>query len=158
MTISTADLYDERGSELTSVSLQFRDFGAVAAFSGLARTVKCLEDNSLAKATLATPGAGAILVIDGGGSLRTALMGDMIAQLAVDNGWAGVIIHGCVRDSVVLGTINLGIKALGTNPAKSSKNGRGNVDVPVSLGDVIIVPGAMVYADPDGILVAPPVA
>lgn len=155
MTISTADIYDERGPELASVSVQFRDFGAVDAFSGPARTVQCLEDNALLKATLATPGRGAVLVVDGGGSLRTALMGDMIAQSAVDNGWSGVIIQGAIRDSVMMATMALGVKALGTNPAKSSKHGVGSADVPVSLGEVTILPGAMIFADADGILVAP---
>lgn len=153
MTISTADLYDERGPELASVSVQFRDFGAVTAFSGPARTVRCSADNALIKTMLATPGRGAVLVVDGGGSLETALMGDMIAQSAVDNGWSGVIIYGAIRDSEVIRTLPLGVKALGTNPAKSAKNGIGRKDVPVHLGHVTITPGDMVYADPDGILV-----
>lgn len=154
MSISTADLYDERGPELASVSLQFRDFGGASSFSGPVRTVQCRHDNALAKALLATPGEGAVLVIDGGGSLQTALMGDMIGASAVQNGWAGVIINGAVRDSVALGTLPLGVKALGTNPAKSAKEGTGSVDVPVQLGEVTINPGDVVYADPDGILVA----
>lgn len=155
MSISTADLYDERGTELDSVSLQFRDFGGVAAFSGPARTIQCLEDNALVKTTLATPGEGAVLIVDGGGSLQTALMGDLIGESAVENGWAGVIINGAVRDSVALGTLALGVKALGTNAAKSAKQGDGSVDVPVQLGGITIRPGQVVYADPDGILVAP---
>lgn len=155
MNTSTADLYDEHGETLSSVSVQFRDFGAIKSFSGPARTVQCSRDNALLKGLLATPGDGAVLVVDGGGVLTTALMGDMIAGSAVENGWAGVIILGAVRDSVALGTLQLGVKALGTNPAKSSKNGTGSLDVPVQLGDVTVHPGAMVHADEDGILVAP---
>lgn len=154
MTISTADLYDERGTELASVSLQFRDFGGCLSFSGPARTVQCLHDNALVKSLLGTRGEGAVLIVDGGGSLRTALMGDMIGESAMHNDWAGVIINGAVRDSVALGGLNLGVKALGTNPAKSAKDGTGSVDGPVQLGEVTIKPGDMIYADPDGILVA----
>lgn len=153
MNIPTADLYDERGAELASVSVQFRNFGAVESFSGPARTVSCFQDNALLKALLGTPGNGAVLVVDGGGSLETALMGDMIAASAVKNGWSGVIINGAVRDSVALGSLALGVKALGTNPVKSSKNGTGETDVPLRLGSVEIHPGVMVYADSDGILV-----
>ncbi|MHA7305556.1 ribonuclease E activity regulator RraA [Arthrobacter sp. TMN-49] len=153
MTISTADLYDERGPELASVSVQFRDFGAVTAFSGPARTIRCSADNALIKTMLATPGRGAVLVVDGGGSLENALLGDIIAQSAVDHGWSGVIIYGAIRDSEVIRTLPLGVKALGTNPAKSAKHGIGRQDVPVHLGRVTITPGDMVYADPDGILV-----
>ena len=155
MTISTADLYDERGPELASVSLQFRDFGGHQSFSGPARTVQCLHDNALVKSLLGTPGEGAVLIVEGGGSLRTALMGDMIGESAVHNGWAGVIINGAVRDSVALRGLPLGVKALGTNPVKSAKDGAGSVDGPVQLGEVTIQPGDMVYADPDGILIAP---
>ncbi|ALE07389.1 ribonuclease [Arthrobacter sp. ERGS1:01] len=153
MTFTTADLMDERGPELAAVSVQFRMFGTPAQFSGPARTVRCFQDNAIVKATLATPGNGAVLVIDGGGSLETALMGDMIAQSAVDNGWSGVIINGAIRDSVVVNTLPLGVKALGTNPTKSAKAGTGESEVPVSLGQVTIRPGAMVYADADGIVV-----
>ncbi len=153
MTIATADLYDERGEELQSVSIQFRDFGAVKAFSGPSRTVRCHGDNALFKSIVSTPGHGAVMILDGGGSLESALMGDMIARLAVDNGWAGVVINGPVRDSEALAKMPLGVKALGTNPRKSTKNGTGDADVDVHLGAVTIRPGAMVYCDPDGILV-----
>lgn len=155
MTISTADFYDEHGLKLASVSLQFRNFGAVSCFSGPARTVKCHADNLLVRSLLSTPGEGAILVIDGGGWMGNALMGDMIAQLAVDNNWAGVIINGAIRDSVAMAQMPLGVKALGTNPAKSFKEGTGDVDIPVQLGDVSIHPGEMIHADEDGILVGP---
>ena len=100
-----------------------------------------------------TPGAGAVLVVDGGGSLRSALMGDLIAAAAVENGWAGAIIHGAIRDSVALGGLRLGVKALGTNPRKSSKTGAGVLDEVVEIGGVVFRPGAMVHADEDGVLV-----
>lgn len=150
---ATADLYDLHGDALQSLPLQLRTFGGIAAFEGPIRTVRCFQDNALVKQILATPGAGAVLVIDGAGSLETALMGDLIAQSAVDAGWAGVVIHGCVRDSVALGRMPLGVKALGTNPRKSAKDGVGEIDVPVEFGGVVFRPGAMLYADEDGILV-----
>lgn len=156
MTTATADLYDEHGEDLQSVPLQFQDLGGVRAFSGPVRTVKCHEDNALLKSVLSTPGAGAVLVVDGGGSLERALMGDMIATIAIENGWSGVIINGAIRDRAVLADLQLGIKALGSNPRKSTKNGSGEVDVPVTIGGVVFAPGARVYADPDGILVEKP--
>ena len=122
--VNTADLYDERGEELDSLSLQFQSLGGRTHFSGPVRTVRCLEDNALVKATLATPGNGAVLVVDGGGSLRTALMGDLIAASAVDNGWAGVVINGAIRDRVAVAGLPLGVKALGSNPRKSAKAAR----------------------------------
>ncbi|MEC3853023.1 ribonuclease E activity regulator RraA [Paenarthrobacter ureafaciens] len=151
--LNTADLYDERGEELESISVQFQNFGGESHFSGPARTIRCFEDNALVKTVLATPGEGAILVIDGQGSLRTALMGDLIAASAVANGWAGVIINGAVRDREALATLPLGIKALGSNPKKSAKTGVGEVDVEIVIDHVRIQPGVMVYSDPDGILV-----
>ncbi|OFI37063.1 ribonuclease [Arthrobacter sp. SW1] len=153
--LSTADLYDERGDELASIALQFQDLGGHSHFSGPVRTVKCFEDNALVKTVLGTPGEGAVLVIDGNGSLRTALMGDMIAESAVQNGWAGVVINGAIRDRLALAKLPFGVKALGSNPKKSSKTGRGEVDVPVVIDGVHIEPGNMIYCDPDGILVEP---
>lgn len=150
---STADLYDVHGDALQSLPLQLRSFGGRPRFEGPIRTVRCFQDNGLVKRILATPGEGAVLVVDGAGSLETALMGDMIAQSAVDAGWAGVVIHGCVRDSVALGGMPLGVKALGTNPRKSAKDAVGDVDVPVSFGGVVFRPDARLYADEDGILV-----
>lgn len=118
------------------------------------RTIKTLEDNALVKQLLSGPGHGAVLVIDGGGSLRTALLGDMIAGAAQKNGWAGVILHGAVRDTLALARLDLGVKALGSNPRKSAKQGTGAVDVPVSLGGVTFSPGAWVYSDDDGIVLS----
>ncbi len=152
-TISTADLYDERGERLQSVSLQFRDFGGVTGFAGPIRTVSCHQDNALLKTMLGTPGEGAVLVVDGGGSLATALVGDLIAALAVDHGWSGVIVNGAIRDSAAIGTLPLGVKALGTNPAKSTKTGSGASDIVVTFGGASFRPGAWVWCDGDGILV-----
>ncbi|KNC20452.1 ribonuclease [Arthrobacter sp. RIT-PI-e] len=153
MTIITADLYDEHGEDLQSVSLQFQSLGGVKAFTGPIRTVRCHEDNALLKATVSTPGDGAVLVVDGGGSLERALMGDMIARIAADNGWAGVVINGAVRDRSVLAEIPLGVKALGSNPRKSTKTGEGEADVELSFSGVTFTPGSTIYCDDDGILV-----
>lgn len=153
MTIATADLYDERGDDLDSISVQFHDLGGRTAFDGPARTIRCHRDNALVKALLATPGEGAVLVIDGGGSLESALVGDLIAASAVENGWAGLIVHGAIRDREALAGLPLGVKALGSNPRKSAKVGVGEVDVPVEIAGVRVEPGAQVWADADGILI-----
>jgi regulator of ribonuclease activity A len=151
--VNTADLYDERGEELDSIALQFQSLGGLSHFSGPVRTIRCLEDNALVKSTLGTPGDGAVLVVDGGGSLRTALMGDMIAASAVANGWAGVVINGAIRDREVLADLPLGVKALGSNPRKSAKTGAGETDVELEIDGVTVRPGATIWCDPDGILV-----
>ena len=153
--IATADLYDERGDTLDSCAQQFQDLGGRTTFAGPVRTIRCLRDNALIKGLLATPGDGAVLVIDGRGSLESALMGDMIAASAVENGWAGVVIHGAVRDRAALRGLDLGVKALGSNPRKSAKDGTGEQDVPVEFGGVTFTPGRMLWADEDGILVEP---
>lgn len=150
---STADLMDESDDRLAACDLQFRQFGRRARFSGRVRTVRCREDNVLMRDLLASPGAGDVLVVDGGGSLRTALMGDTVARSAADNGWSGVIVYGCVRDSAALAGIDLGIKALGTSPRRSAKTGAGEVDVPVTFGGVTFHPGAELTSDEDGVVV-----
>ena len=152
-TVNTADLYDERGEELSSISLQFQSLGGRSHFSGPVRTIRCFEDNGLVKSTLATPGNGAVLVVDGSGSLGTALMGDMIAASAVANGWAGVVINGAIRDREALAGMALGVKALGSNPRKSSKAGAGETDVDLLIGGVTVRAGVMIWCDPDGILI-----
>lgn len=149
----TADLYDELGEDLQASAIQFQSYGAAAAFSGPIRTVKCFEDNALLKSIVSTAGEGAVLVVDGAGSLRRALMGDMIAQIAAENGWAGVVINGAIRDRVAIAEIAIGIKALGTNPRKSTKFGHGVADEPVEFAGVVFRPGAILYSDEDGILV-----
>ena len=153
MGTATADLYDERGHELDSLALQLQDFGGRIAFAGRIRTVRCHRDNALVKAVLATPGDGAVLVVDGGGSLESALVGDLIAASAVAHGWAGVIVNGAIRDRVALADLPLGIKALGSNPRKSAKEGAGEVDVEVLIDGVRFSPGSLVWADADGVLV-----
>jgi regulator of ribonuclease activity A len=155
--MSTADLVDLHGEALQSIPLQLRSFGKHRRFAGRAVTVKCFEDNALLRSTLADwpAAAGAVLVVDGGGSLRTALVGDVIAGIAVDRGWAGLVINGAVRDSVALNGLEIGIKALGTNPRKSSKTGAGQADQPIEIGGVLVNPGRTVVSDEDGIVVLP---
>ncbi len=153
MSPTTCDLFDAH-PEAQSCDLQLRSLGRRRAFSGRIRTVRCREDNALLKKVLSGPGEGQVLVIDGGGSLHCALVGDVIAGLGAASGWAGAIIHGAVRDVVALDALDFGIKALGSNPRKSSKTGAGEVDVPVSFGGVTFAPGAWLYSDEDGILVS----
>lgn len=151
---ATTDLFDDYEGSVRTCSVQFRDFGGRKSYCGRIRTVRCLKDNQLFRAMLDEPGEGCVAVVDGGGSTETALMGDIIAAKGARNGWAGCIILGAIRDSVEVGTIDFGAKALGTNPAKSSKQGIGEVDVPVEFGGVTFTPGEWVYCDEDGILVA----
>ncbi|MFE7074637.1 ribonuclease E activity regulator RraA [Streptomyces sp. NPDC057620] len=153
--VPTADLVDQYGTELRVCDLQFRQFGAHRGFAGPVRTVSCHEDNGLLRDLLRSPGNGHVLVVDGGGSLRNALVGDLIAGAAQNNGWAGLVLHGAVRDSVALSGLRLGVKALGTIPRKSSKAGAGTVDVPVTFGGVTFHPGDLLHADDDGIALLP---
>lgn len=148
---STADLLDQHPNAAVC-QLAFRQFGGVASLDGVIATVRCFEDNVLLKQRVAEPGEGRVLVVDGGGSLRIALVGDNVASLACDNGWAGLIIHGCVRDSADLRGLAIGIKALGTHPKPSAKNGDGEIDVPVTFGGVTFEPGARVASDDDGVV------
>lgn len=149
----TADLIDLFGPELESCEMQLRSFGR-RRLCGAIRTVRCLEDNALVAMALAEPGAGEVLVVEGEGSLRTALLGDRLAARGMANGWAGVVIHGAIRDSVAVDRLDFSVKALGTNPARSSKKGLGERDVPVSFGGVTFTPGHWLYSDEDGIVVA----
>ena len=154
MSASTADLWDERGDSLHSCSVQLRHYGGSTSFSGVVSTVQCHRDNALVKAALAEPGGGRVLVVDGGGSLESALMGDLIAASAVEQGWAGVVIHGAVRDVAALRHLPLGALALGSNPRKSAKEGLGERDVPVAFGGAEFVPGQTLWADEDGVVVS----
>lgn len=149
----TADLVDSIGAGVRSCDVQFRQFGGRPEFAGPISTVRCFQDNALLKSVLSEPGAGGVLVVDGAGSLHTALVGDVIAELARSNGWAGLVINGAVRDAAALRGMDIGVKALGTNPRKSTKTGAGERDVEVDLGGVTFVPGQIAYSDDDGIVV-----
>ncbi|AHH97160.1 ribonuclease E activity regulator RraA [Kutzneria albida] len=153
---STADLADREGTEVRSCDTQFRQYGRRQAFTGLVRTVTCFQDNALLKKVLSQPGAGQVLVVDGGGSLHTALVGDHIAELARANGWTGLVLNGAVRDTTALSTLDIGIKALGSNPRKSTKHGTGELDTPVTLGCAVFHPGDLLISDPDGIVLLAP--
>ena len=150
---STSDLWDTHSDTAVVCEVQFRQFGGVEAFSGAIATVRCREDNVLVKQRVSEPGDGRVLVVDGGGSLRCALAGDNVVGLALANGWAGLVINGCVRDVEALATLAIGVKALGSNPRPSGKGGAGEVDVPVSFGGAVFTPGEMLYSDADGIVV-----
>ena len=151
----TTDLYDDNIDTVSTCSTQFRDFGSLRKFSGPIRTVKCRNDNQLLRTLLAEPGGGAVLVVDGDGSTEVALLGDMLAARAAENAWAGLVIHGAVRDSAEIAEIEIGVKALGVNPAKSLKTGTGEVDAAVKFGGVVFEPGNWIYCDEDGVLVSP---
>jgi regulator of ribonuclease activity A len=151
--VATADLSDEFGDDAQVMVPPWFDYGGQRAFKGPAATVRCHDDNSKVREMLETPGEGRVLVVNGGGSMQCALLGDMLGELAVDNGWAGVIVNGCVRDAVALGRLSLGVKAKGTHPRKSVKSGAGDTQVTLAFSGVMIAPGDMIYADTDGILV-----
>ncbi len=155
MTFSTCDLFDQHEDIARTLGSPLRDFGGHVLFSGRAVTVRCFEDNSLVKQLAGTAGGGKVMVVDGGGSLRCALMGDMIAKDAAANGWAGVVIHGAVRDVAELATLPLGIKALGATPRKSVRRGAGEADVSLNLAGLTVAPGDRVFVDADGVLVLP---
>jgi len=154
MTFKTADLFDDYGDQVRVCDPIFRDFGGHARFYGSIATVKCFEDNSLIKAALGEPGEGRVLVVDASGSLRCAMLGDLIAASAVEHGWRGAVLYGCVRDTVGLAGMALGVKALAANPRKSEKRGEGQRDIPVSFAGVRFRPGDHIYCDEDGILVS----
>ena len=151
--ISTPDLTDA-APDAAVIELQFRNLGGVKQFAGRAVTIKCHEDNSLVKQCVAEPGAGRVIVVDGGGSLRRALLGDMLAAQAAANGWAGLVIHGAIRDVDAIGLIALGVQAQGTTPLKTDKRGEGLRDVVLQIGGARIAPGDYVYADNNGVVVS----
>ena len=154
MSYSVPDICDEFYDEIRVLDPVFNDYGARRRFSGPVVTVKCFEDNSLVRDLVRSEGRGRVLVVDGGGSTRRALLGDQLAASAAENGWNGLLIYGCVRDVEILRTLDLGVKALGANPVKTDKRGEGQLDVPVDVGGVRIVPGRYLYADDNGVVVA----
>ena len=154
-TFATTDLSDAYEGVVAIAEPLFSDFGGLPAFSGMISTIKCHEDNSLVRTALEQPGQGRVLVIDGGGSLRCALLGDQLAALGHKNGWSGFVIYGCIRDSEAISAMPIGVKALTTHPRKSVKRNEGQRDLTVHFAGVDFVPGHFLYADRDGILIAP---
>ncbi len=150
----TTDLADAH-LEAETLPMVFKSFGGRARFQGRVRTLKVFQDNALVRRMLAEEGAGQVLVVDGGGSLKTALLGGNLARLAWQRGWAGVVVHGALRDVEELREVPLGILALAATPRKSAKEGLGEVDVPLSLPWATVFPGSFLLADEDGILLLP---
>lgn len=154
MTFSTCDLCDQFPDRVRVLAPIFRHYGGRTRFAGSIVTIKCFEDNVLIREAAVEEGRGRVMVIDGGGSLRSALVGDGIAEWARDHGWAGMIIYGCVRDTIALAKVELGVMAIGVNPVTPGKRRVGARDLAVTFGDVCFVPGEYVYCDEDGVVVA----
>jgi len=153
---SVADLCDEYADKIeVLVPIGFKHYGAIKQFWGQIQTVKCHEDNSLVKRMLEQDGSGKVLVVDGGGSMRCALMGDNVAALAIKNSWSGAIIYGCIRDSAIIAGMELGLMALGTHPRKSIKRNEGQLNTTVCFAGAKIIPGQYIYVDEDGIITSP---
>jgi regulator of ribonuclease activity A len=154
MALYTADICDTHDADVRTTDPVFTIYGERLAFAGPIRTVRVFEDNSLVKEALAEDGAGAVLVVDGGASTRRALLGGNLAELASHNGWAGLIINGCVRDVHEINACDIGVRALASCPRKSEKRGAGEKDVAVQFAGAKFRPGEFVYCDLDGVIVA----
>jgi len=154
MSVSVPDICDQFIDEIVVFDPVFVDFGAKRKFSGEIVTIRCFEDNSLVGETVRAPGRGRVIVVDGGGSLRRALLGDLLAAAAVENGWQGLVINGAVRDVEILETIDLGVKALAACPVKTDKRGEGQLEVPLRFAGAQLEPGQFLYADANGVVVA----
>lgn len=152
--MNTCDLCDLHDAQVRVLDLPLRDYGGRLAFNGLVSTIRAFEDNSRVREAVDEPGQGRVLVIDGGGSTRRSMLGDLLAAKAVENGWAGVVVFGAIRDSGAVGALDLGVKALGTSPRKTDKLGAGERDVDLEFGGVRIRPGDWLCADEDGVVVA----
>jgi regulator of ribonuclease activity A len=150
----TADLCDEFAGELEVCLVQFRTFGGRKSFSGEIQTVSTYEDVALVRQCLEQPGQGRVLVVDGGGSTRSALLGDRLSTKAIENGWAGILVFGAVRDTEALATMNLGVMALGVVPARGTFNGTGVIGASFQVGGVEFAPGRFIYCDMDGVVVS----
>lgn len=156
--MNTADRMDELGDAAESCELQFRQYGRRTELEGRVRTLRCREDIALLRTLLGQPGNGAVLVVDGGSSLRCAILGDRLAGSAARHGWAGLVIAGAVRDTRALAEIDLTILALGTNPRRGTADGAGEIDVPVTLAGTTFVPGEYLWGDEDGLVVTRPIS
>ncbi len=153
MNYITPDLCDAY-PEVEVLDLLFTNFGGRSSFGGEVVTVKCFEDNSVVKQQVAQPGHGKVMVVDGGGSMRAALLGDMLAEQAVANGWEGLVIYGCIRDVNVINTLDLGVQAIKAHPRKTEKRGLGDLNVTVTFAGVTIKPGMFIYADNNGVILS----
>ncbi len=151
---TTPDLCDDFPDDIRVLEPLFNNYGGHKTFCGEVITIKCYEDNSLVKEEASKDGNGKIMVVDGGASLRRALLGDMIAENALKNGWAGFVIYGCIRDVDVIASLDLGVQAINTIPVKTEKRGIGDLNVPITFAGVTINPGEYIYADNNGIVVA----
>ena len=151
---TTANICDEHQEHLSCVEPIFSSFGNNKVFSGKITTLKLFEDNSLVRKQLESDGKGKVLVIDGGGSLRCALVGDQLVALAIQNNWNGIIVNGCIRDSHLINSMDIGIRALNTSPVKSIKRNIGEIDIPVKFGGVTFISHDYIYVDLDGILIS----
>lgn len=155
MSISTPDLCDEHADLVQVVEPMFVNYGGREQFGGQIVTIKCFEDNSLVRELVAEQGEGKVLVVDAGGSMRRACLGDQLAEKACANGWEGVVMYGCIRDVDEISELQLGVQALGTHPMKTEKKGIGERDLPVAFGGVTFTPGEYLYADNNGVIVSP---
>ena len=153
ISISTPDLSDE-APEVCALELQLVNYGQNRQFWGAVVTIKCHEDNSLVKQCVEEPGLGRVIVVDGGGSMRRALLGDLLAEKAAANGWSGLIINGVIRDVDEIGRTSIGVQALGSCPIKTEKRGVGERDIDLHIGGVDIAPGDYIYADNNGVVVS----
>jgi len=154
MPFKTTDLYDDHLENLQVAAPIFRDFGGKQKFHGQIVTLKAFEDNTYLKAAFETDGTGKVLVVDSAGSMRAAMMGDVMAALGASNGWEGVVINGCIRDSADVAKVDIGVKALGTIPRKTVKRDQGVRDIPLRFADVQFNPGDFLYADEDGVVIS----
>ena len=150
----TPDLCDAYPQWVRVVDPLFNNYGGQRSFGGEIVTIKCFEDNSLVREQVAQPGEGKVLVVDGGGSLRRACLGDMLAEKAVANGWEGILVYGCIRDVDAIGALPLGVQALNTHPMKTDKKGIGELNVAVTFGGGTFLPGEYRYADNNGVIVS----
>ena len=155
MSFKTTDLCDSNEGRVHVVDPVFKTYGRHMRFGGAIATVKVFEDNVLVRDALSEAGNGRVLVVDGGGSLRCALVGGLIAQLAEKNGWAGIIVYGCVRDADEINAYAIGVRALNTHPRKSVKKGAGDRNLAVTFAGVTFIPDHYLYADEDGVIIAP---
>lgn len=152
--ISTPDLCDAHPEQVEVLEPMMVNFGGRERFGGQITTIKCFEDNSLVRDAVAEPGNGRVLVVDAGGSMRRACLGDMLAEKACANGWEGIVMYGCIRDVDEIGQLPIGVQALGSHPMKTEKKGIGERDIAVRFGGVTFTPGNYIYADNNGVIVS----